>query len=138
MSFAREEKKDGRALFFFIEIEEDSWFPVSVLLLSFYLILEVESLLLDILCAAMCEVGGIGDGRRIPGRREGELTRRQEQKSKRGCYLFSLSLAALQTGPWLLFRFAALGKITSASAAAHLEREERQLRSQREERENKN
>jgi hypothetical protein len=128
VSFAREEKKDGRALFFFIEIEEDSWFPVSVLLLSFYLILEVESLLLDILCAAMCEVGGIGDGRRIPGRREGELTRRQEQKSKRGCYLFSLSLAALQ----------ALGKITSASAAAHLEREERQLRSQREERENKN
>jgi len=34
---------------------------VSVLFLSFSLILEVESLLLDILCAAMCEVGGIGD-----------------------------------------------------------------------------
>ena len=64
--------------------------------------------------------------------------RRQERKSKRGCYLFSLSLAALQTGPWLLFCFATLGKSTGASAAAHLEREERQLRSQREERENKN
>ena len=86
-----------------------------------------------------CDVrGGRNRRRRIPGRREGELMRRQERKSKRGCYLFSLSLAALQTGPWLLFCFATLGKSTGASAAAHREREERQLRSQREERENKN
>lgn len=34
---------------------------MSVLFLSFSLIFEVESLFLNILCAVMCEVGGIGD-----------------------------------------------------------------------------